>query len=536
MGRRKQMKKQTGGVFLQEGFTTMSAINDVFLPNSTVTMLSYSSSGGVLFKLLLDEGVESPYRLSRSNAPLAPVNTIIMKLVMLKDEKPKDERKTAEENDDEEDDEKAILLPVKMEEGTANKSARIFPVTEKKFVKEAAVQMDIFNKSLDEYLEPICPCVLACIKLLSEEVVRDWISVFIEASNDELSKTFFTQLLSRPDISEIKLGLLFMESLDNYVHLHEITGMTDEDVITKEDRINKLTYESMAIYELWRLYNIGYLHGDPHKENFLFNADYDYISKPKGRVMMLDFGRTIKVKPRDIPTNVNIENIEKVISLNLDCLFDPSYWSYEWLYNVLHKDNTYKANYINACKFIHNQRQRAKKAFNIHIEKCGKYNTATMKQTETKPTSDSKLVGGRNVGGFQFMQSAPFENSTLSYHNPSVMVNGIKPELSYKEPQESAAITEEISLENNYGVEDPDYDKLDPKFIFTPEFIQSEIKELNNYENNLLNEIINGNTVASAKIKKGGCNSCMIGGKKSKKRRSLKKQRKSRKNRKATKN
>jgi hypothetical protein len=74
-------------------------------------------------------------------------------------------------------------------------------------------------------------------------------------------------------------------------------------VVRGKDAAEKQPYLDLAIYELLRLYSIGYLHGDFSQENIMVNPTYNYTGTNSGRAMLIDFGMTFKhkYKDRDIP-------------------------------------------------------------------------------------------------------------------------------------------------------------------------------------------------------------------------------------------
>ena len=49
------------------------------------------------------------------------------------------------------------------------------------------------------------------------------------------------------------------------------------------------------MFELWRLYNFGYIHGDITLNNLMINIHYPYIEDKLGKVIIIDFGATFEV-------------------------------------------------------------------------------------------------------------------------------------------------------------------------------------------------------------------------------------------------
>jgi len=89
MATRKHHRKQMGGVVLREQRNNLDMqpseseqknAFDYFFDNSTISVLSAKSRGGILFKMDLNDGTESPYVLCRSQSPWTPVRSLLLKL------------------------------------------------------------------------------------------------------------------------------------------------------------------------------------------------------------------------------------------------------------------------------------------------------------------------------------------------------------------------------------------------------------------------------------------------------------------------
>jgi serine/threonine protein kinase len=72
-----------------------------------------------------------------------------------------------------------------------------------------------------------------------------------------------------------------MESLSSFITVREAN---------KQNRFSQQTIKAMVIFELWRLHNLGYLHGDAHGGNFMIDPNYRYFNGTPGRVVVIDFG------------------------------------------------------------------------------------------------------------------------------------------------------------------------------------------------------------------------------------------------------
>jgi hypothetical protein len=53
----------------------------------------------------------------------------------------------------------------------------------------------------------------------------------------------------------------------------------------------------MAMYEIARLYGLGFIHGDIHMSNIIFSPRYEhYFLGRTGRAFIIDFGRTFLIQ------------------------------------------------------------------------------------------------------------------------------------------------------------------------------------------------------------------------------------------------
>jgi hypothetical protein len=161
-----------------------------------------------------------------------------------------------------------------------------------------------------------------------------------------------------------KYGLIAMEFLSGFETLSDYEIEYNEGPEYNEG-------ESMARYEIARLYQLGYIHGDLHKDNILIHPDYSYFDIKNedysnqgdiyGRVMLIDFGSTFKLEPcklLDIQASNDDHTMYEIYPYNfykashLSFIIDsPGYRVgtaintplYEWL-NIKTKDEVNKEN------------------------------------------------------------------------------------------------------------------------------------------------------------------------------------------------
>ena len=207
----------------------------------------------MLYELKLNGNIESPYVCCRSQSPWTPVSRILLK-----------------------------VCPFSDKEFTNGNGTGMNKMNETKFRNEVSIQNEIFTKSLDETLEPICPSIVFnCLSTV--ESFRNMLKL----------KNMDETLLNMPEITAF--GLIAMEYLEGFEPLGKLI-FKDPPVLTDEQ--NKY-YKLLAAYELIRMYNLTeYLHGDLHLNNFMINTNYTYIGNTPsklGRVLIIDFGESFKL-------------------------------------------------------------------------------------------------------------------------------------------------------------------------------------------------------------------------------------------------
>ena len=335
--------KQRGGIKIKPPYNAEDAFR-YFMDNlKLVTLITCKTKGGILFKLDLEESVESPYLITRSNYLNSPVYSILVKICYIDDEVINEEDVNEE------------VVNEGVVNGYTNPELEIKlnKCNSEEFYNEIFIQCNIFKESLDRYLEPICPSIvyskLYDNKIESRDLIR---LLFVNVRDDNLQLKLIIKSMHKCFVDEslFKLGLIVMEYMDGFVPLSSIKPKND-------------FYDRLAIFELWRLYNLPqrYLHGDPHKDNFMVNPDYDYINGIKGRVIIIDFGATFSI---ECPNVIAHNSIASIILLSLN---NPSpnwaenfnmrrFSAYKWLHNM-ETTNTI------SLSDIYERREQAKQEF-----------------------------------------------------------------------------------------------------------------------------------------------------------------------------
>ena len=181
--------------------------------------------------------------------------------------------------------------------------AEIFSSSEPEFWNEVRIQNEIYKKT-NENLEPICPPIvfsecldnatsIAMLEMLFDNLDKsaippDLFRVMME--DDPLNK--IATKLKLPRYHGIKLGIIGMGFTKGYQSLHS--------AVRGKDVAEKKPYLDLAVYELLRLYSIGYLHGDFSQTNIMINPIYNYTGTNSGRAMIIDFGMTFQHNSPDV--------------------------------------------------------------------------------------------------------------------------------------------------------------------------------------------------------------------------------------------
>jgi hypothetical protein len=387
-----------GGIRWIDDYDDISAF-DFFFNNSTIKLFSMSSRGGIIFLVELKERIKSPYILNRSNYPKLEVKTLMLKLCIL-DLK----------NDMNQDIYYEYIESIFDDDGqpVVKNLIKLFHTSETEFVNEANYQTDIFEESLDEYLEPICPSIV-----YSETVSNSKKNVKLD---DILSKTDNSEFLQKlfEDLKKKKcnLGLIIMEYMDKETTTdmwHTIQNINSDTSIKEYDKANKIVRVCLfLIYELWRLYKLNFIHGDIGTDgNVLFNSKYKYFtSNPgdedyDGKIIIIDFGRTLPLnKPKAHHRNVKTHLRKSIMTtpleeLNTDQLeymlkeigyldarkhIDKIYWFSE-LMNRLYNEpyniprHSLRLNFIlTELRLLHTKREETKQKWMEHLTSIESHN------------------------------------------------------------------------------------------------------------------------------------------------------------------
>ena len=157
----------------------------------------------------------------------------------------------------------------------------IAPVSAQSFDDEINIQTDIYLKTM-KYLQPLCPGIT-----YSTKIVQD--------NNNELLNLLNIPKPPASCIKKYQYGIIVM-SVANGVTAVNKTNTTNQ---TENKRVI-----SMCLFALIELaLETGYTHGDHHFGNIMFDPNNtEYFKGGTGRVLLIDFGRTTKIPPKQMAT------------------------------------------------------------------------------------------------------------------------------------------------------------------------------------------------------------------------------------------
>jgi len=167
------------------------------------------------------------------------------------------------------------------------------------FVAELNMQNTIYRKS-NSRLNAVCPPIIHA--QLHDAAIGVQFATFMKgkSTNGTSSASMRDGLLDKvvkalgslkqDGTPRFRLGVIAMGFTEGSVSVdHWVKKMTIRN------RFNDARYiEQLAILELLRLYDMGYIHGDFSQTNMMFDPNYNYQGDPhqKGRVTLIDFGET----------------------------------------------------------------------------------------------------------------------------------------------------------------------------------------------------------------------------------------------------
>lgn len=309
-----------GGVRLAAGYTDRNEALAFFLGNSTFSVLTNNSISCITLVVSLDPGVSSPYQVLRRNNFDARVDKILLKIFItanqpgwfpiegrgpFRDDAPKDPEEEDPEEEDPEEEEPEEEDPEEEEEPVEYFGIEI--TSKDMFLNEINIQRDVYRKSfLSEasFLEPMCPHIFNyhhCSQ--NGSTVQTFSSLNGLNPNEQAD---LNKILQGGSIDDNQISFIAMEFMDGY----EIASDILRNYVENEQQDKLSFFSDMIQYEFQRLNMYKYKHGDAHFGNVMIHPDYDYLyGGQKGRVIIIDFGRTIK--DDNIDTSIVDNDLER---------------------------------------------------------------------------------------------------------------------------------------------------------------------------------------------------------------------------------
>lgn len=436
------MFTQKGGIKIRDIYTSETAFK-FFIDNAVTEVLTWKTKGGILFKSKLKAGIVSPYISSRSNDPEKDIQYILFKLCLLNH--------------------KSEPFVVKSRTDSNSAIIELNGTTNSEFISEIKTQLDVFNKSMDQYLEPICPSVVytqicrsynekkkllnlfidpqyvapvfpaqpaqparsvkpSVIEGLSQTKVNNMKYIFEDVLDKDIFRSQFkSERMNRDKTPQwFQYGIVVMEFLQDFLPVKDFIQDTSARKPTDSD---KKFYKQLTMYEIWRLYNIGYMHGDIHLENAMLHRNYKYIKGRDGRVIIIDFGATFpitQIPGRRPPINLNPTNpreMEQIINIVYNTTtprfadyyggtFQNKTWhSYQWLAS---RDPTSRVRFSTNLLPLHISREALKREFLQHQQTLSAQNVVPLVPVVGNFFQLPAQIGGVNM-------TSKLENPTLNF-------------------------------------------------------------------------------------------------------------------------
>ena len=310
-------KKMNGGLLLNETHEskTIEDAIDFFKSNSTFSILTNTSSACITFKAELKDDIDSPFIQIRSGIIEQPVKTLLFKYFPINPSRFAD----------------TDLVSFYTYEPRGGVKTFIELSQAAEIQKEYDIQLQLYEttyNTISSAYEPVCPYPISYFTDLDKEdtiqeiidqldetnkeknsfIITDTLcgnlNDFIKDSEDESHFTIFNKKTKKEttlfgeDIVGVEarlkihaLGCIVMEFMAGYTTLQEYLKTASENDSKKAI--------SLAAYEVARLKQIGFIHGDLVLDNIMYDPTYEYIRKEedeedehKGRALLIDFGQS----------------------------------------------------------------------------------------------------------------------------------------------------------------------------------------------------------------------------------------------------
>uniref|UniRef100_A0A6C0HYW7 Protein kinase domain-containing protein n=1 Tax=viral metagenome TaxID=1070528 RepID=A0A6C0HYW7_9ZZZZ len=273
-----------GGVFLDKSqFGNRRQALMHFIENSDIRILSNNTISCISLLVKLKDGSPTPFKSIRLSQGLGrDVRQILLKIF------PSDSTAS-----------KVVCTDIHLRERD-----RIEIATRRSLEMEVRTQMDIYFRTLmsdENFFDPICPCIIdfefdsrniTVDKILEKLVPRD--DSLHRLAHDKYQVMLTMNAGRRLSETRGEISIIAMEFLEGFTVGYDSIPI---DIDARNADQEKLA--ALVKYEIEKLHDLGYAHGDIHLGNFMTSLTSEYLqgtqsesSVDKGRVLLIDFGRT----------------------------------------------------------------------------------------------------------------------------------------------------------------------------------------------------------------------------------------------------
>ena len=417
-------RNKYGGIKIKDSYEgSKEAAIDDFMKNSDVEFF-HSGHFGIILKFKAKNDFESPYESLRYDSLNEPIKELLIKILLVNFDSEEDD----DDEDDDEDDEgenysPPLIMDIKLEE-----------VSSQDFKREVNVQDDIFKLTNDDG-KAICPAIVyesvdydidllkssinnkkilkglnplfllyeGNVGLIAMEILPKFTTLYNDKNKnlryyDSIISTLFKNksMLERGNKFSKNENLIKefyndVALLQDYEVLDGPSGVITDNIDNvlnpDETTVKEL---ALIVYELIKCYKIGYIHGDFHFNNILFNKKEKYIRSIKGRALLIDFGYAMKIDNSENLSNNEI--IKKLLfTKNEHYGFEPYTWvSYQWLNYIYLNDNLNKK-ILDELLVIENELNDSKPKSEDIVEKEKDKKETDKKETDEKEKDTEEL-------------------------------------------------------------------------------------------------------------------------------------------------
>ena len=297
-------------------YTQVEAFNFFMSNLKSVRVLTDQTISGIILVLDLSDTQKSPYishrpTFTNSNNTETLVNSVLLK-IMLNDRdilpslatgKPSKNTKILQSF-------LSYTPPNISEYHERNKELnRLADLT-----REVEIHTDIYKTSSfsdENFFDPICPTIFFASRL--NEAKTNGLYEIIEKHLTEEDKEIYGYginfFFKNPTYKSV--SVICMEFFHGYDTIFNTLSKMSKLPLRTIESLNEFDYENnppgserircltLTLYEIVKLWEMGYKHGNLHPGNILVNMNAEYVcnkytSMPRGRVFLIDFGRTKK--------------------------------------------------------------------------------------------------------------------------------------------------------------------------------------------------------------------------------------------------